>query len=95
MSVSQRRVIEPDVVLKAAAPDSVSESDVGWRSAQLPPGDISDADWRVLQHEVARYIGSMTTELAAMARSARFDLLAYFLDMAHAEAVAQAELAER
>ncbi len=36
--------------------------------------------------EVARYVGQMSAELAGLARSARLDVLAYFLDMARLEA---------
>lgn len=52
---------------------------------------MPDADWNELQHEVARYIASMTAEMGKMARSAKFDLLVYFLDMAQVEANALAE----
>ena len=37
--------------------------------------------------EVARYIADMTIQLASMASGARLDLLAYFLNMAHAESI--------
>ncbi|MGL4325508.1 MAG: hypothetical protein ACRCTD_15840 [Beijerinckiaceae bacterium] len=40
--------------------------------------------------QVAAYIGHMTIEMAAMARAAGFDLLAYFLDMARIESNIQA-----
>ncbi len=36
--------------------------------------------------EVARYIGQLAAEMAAMARGARLDLLAYLLEMARVEA---------
>ncbi len=36
--------------------------------------------------EVARYVGQMAAELGALARSAKLDVLAYFLDMARVEA---------
>ncbi|PSC02804.1 hypothetical protein SLNSH_22025 [Alsobacter soli] len=36
--------------------------------------------------DIARYIAQMTTEMAALARSANLDLLAYFLEMAKIEA---------
>jgi len=36
--------------------------------------------------EVAIYVSQMAGEMAAMARSARLDLLAYFLEMARIEA---------
>ncbi len=41
------------------------------------------------QAEVARYVGQMAAELAGLARSARLDVLAYFLDMARLEAAAR------
>ena len=40
--------------------------------------------------EVARYIADMTVQLASMASGAKLDLLAYFLNMAHAESIAMA-----
>jgi hypothetical protein len=52
-------------------------------------------EWTALQHEVARYVASMTAEMANMARSAKLDLLVYFLDMAQVEAAAQAERTDR
>lgn len=36
--------------------------------------------------EVARYVSQMAAELAALSRSAKLDVLAYFLDMARVEA---------
>ena len=65
--------------------------------AVLNSGDmpLSDSDWLSLQHEVSRYIASMTAEMANMARSAKLDLLVYFLDMAKVEAIAQAENTDR
>jgi hypothetical protein len=39
------------------------------------------------RREVARYIADMTTQLASMASGAHLDLLAYFLNMAHAESL--------
>jgi len=36
--------------------------------------------------DVARYIGQLAAEMAAMARGARLDLLAYLLEMARVEA---------
>jgi hypothetical protein len=42
-----------------------------------------------LRAEVAVYIAQMAAEMAGMARSARLDLLAYFLDMARIEANGQ------
>jgi hypothetical protein len=36
--------------------------------------------------DVARYVSQMTAELASLARSAKLDALAYFLDMARVEA---------
>ncbi len=54
----------------------------------------SAAEWEVLQHEVSRYIATMTGEMANMARSAKLDLLVYFLEMAYVEAAAQAKRSE-
>lgn len=39
--------------------------------------------------QVALYVSQMVGEMAAMARSARLDLLAYFLEMARIEASAR------
>ncbi|MCP8939865.1 hypothetical protein NK718_15155 [Alsobacter sp. SYSU M60028] len=36
--------------------------------------------------EVSRYVGQMATEMAALARGAKLDVLAYFLEMARIEA---------
>jgi hypothetical protein len=46
-------------------------------SGDAPPSD-----------DVARYIADMTIQLASMASGAKLELLAYFLNMAHAESVA-------
>ncbi|MGL4729711.1 MAG: hypothetical protein ACRCWO_13255 [Bosea sp. (in: a-proteobacteria)] len=62
------------------------------------PGSAAAPDseeWSALQHEVARYVASMTGEMANMARSAKLDLLVYFLDMAQVEAAAQSERTDR
>ncbi len=40
--------------------------------------------------DVLHYITQMTAELSSLARSARLDILAYFLDMARVEAAATA-----
>ncbi len=72
--------------------------------SQITPPDAETAgadagpeseEWLALQHEVARYVASMTAEMANMARSAKLDLLVYFLDMAQVEAAAQAERTDR
>jgi hypothetical protein len=73
----------------AKAKDSVQEETTATEFSEGAP--VSDADWKVLQHEVSRYIASMSVEMANMARSAKLDLLVYFLDMAHVEAATQAE----
>ena len=38
------------------------------------------------REEIALYLAQMTGELAALARSAQYDLLGYFLEMARIEA---------
>ncbi|WP_342362291.1 hypothetical protein [Terrarubrum flagellatum] len=43
------------------------------------------------ERDIAIYVAHMTAEMAAMARTAKFDLLAYFLDMARIEARIQAD----
>ena len=47
-----------------------------------PPAPVDEA----LALESARYIAQMSAELAAIARNANLDLLAYFLEMARVEA---------
>lgn len=54
------------------------------RAQQPAPEGASAAE------EVARYVADMTLQLATMASGAKLDLLAYFLNMAHAESVAMA-----
>jgi len=54
------------------------------RAHQPAPQGASAAE------EVARYVADMTLQLATMATGAKLDLLAYFLNMAHAESVAMA-----
>lgn len=41
--------------------------------------------------EIAGYIAQLSGEMASLARGARLDLLAYFLEMARLEAAAHAE----
>ena len=45
--------------------------------------------------DVARYIADMTAQMAAMASAARLDLIAHFLNMAHAESETIARAAVR
>jgi hypothetical protein len=45
--------------------------------------------------DVARYIGQLAAEMAAMARGARLDLLAYLLEMARVEASSSPRPADR
>jgi hypothetical protein len=73
----------------AKAKDNVQHENEAIELAGGTP--VSEGDWLVLQHEVSRYIASMTSEMANMARSAKLDLLVYFLDMAQVEAATQAE----
>jgi hypothetical protein len=65
--------------------------------AAMPVDDIEDTEFMPLgsmpqmvdknrAEEVATYVSQMTGEMAAMARTARLDLLAYFLEMARIEA---------
>ena len=53
----------------------------------------ADRQSHAIQDEaaVARYVGDLAAELAALARAQRLDLLAYFLDMAVLEARQAAE----
>ena len=63
----------------------------------MPVDDIEETEFMALgsmpkivdrnrSEEVAAYVSQMAGEMAAMARSARLDLLAYFLEMARIEA---------
>lgn len=63
----------------------------------MPADDMDETDFLPLgsmpklvdanrSEEVATYVSQMAGEMAAMARSARLDLLAYFLEMARIEA---------
>lgn len=45
--------------------------------------------------DVARYIGQLAAEMAALARGARLDLLAYLLEMARVEASSSPAPADR
>ncbi len=65
------------------------------------PAAMGDASARLMRHcpafadplprdDVLHYITQMTAELSVLARSARLDVLAYFLDMARVEAAATA-----
>ncbi|MDJ1157187.1 hypothetical protein QNA08_02900 [Chelatococcus sp. SYSU_G07232] len=53
---------------------------------ELPRRTIALAPTPEHAAEVARYVEQLTTELAAMARSTRLDVLAYILEMARHEA---------
>lgn len=44
--------------------------------------------------ETAAYIAQMMAELAVIARHARLDLLAYFIEMARVEAATRARMAQ-
>ena len=83
----------PMAKMRDALPQGSAQPNTAAFSADMMP--VSDSDWQALQHEVARYIGSMSAEMATMARSAKLDLLVYFLDMAQVEATAQAERTDR
>ena len=52
------------------------------RGAARAPARDEPADPSI---DVARYIADMTAQLASMARAAKLELLAYFLNMANAE----------
>ena len=63
----------------------------------MPADDIEESEFLSLSsmpklvdrnrsEEVATYVSQMAGEMAAMARTARLDLLAYFLEMARIEA---------
>lgn len=52
----------------------------------MPLGSMPKHIDRNRSEEVATYVSQMAGEMAAMARTARLDLLAYFLEMARIEA---------
>jgi hypothetical protein len=56
---------------------------------RLPQGDAPEPTAN--NRDLAIYIAQMTAEMSAMSRTAGFDLLAYFLDMARIEARIQAD----
>ena len=60
--------------------DDIEENDF------LPLGSMPKLVDVNRSEEVATYVSQMAGEMAAMARSARLDLLAYFLEMARIEA---------
>jgi hypothetical protein len=55
--------------------------------ASLADEDELESD--IMTPAVNEYVSQMVGEMAAMARSARLDLLAYFLEMARIEATAR------
>lgn len=57
--------------------------------ASIPSGALSDSP-----AETAAYIAQMMAELAVIARHARLDLLAYFIEMARVEAATRARMAQ-
>jgi hypothetical protein len=59
-----------------------------------PPARLS-GDAAADHVETARYIASLSSELAGIARTSRLDLLAYFLDMARLEAISIAKAGKR
>lgn len=64
------------------------------KPSDLAANDIEPVDIIALNHsaqqtdreEIATYLAQITGELAVLARSAHFDLLGYFLEMARIEA---------
>ena len=67
------------------------------RRLGTPPGPLPPSPEPAnpsLALESAQYIAQMSAELAAMARNANLDLLAYFLDMARVEATSSARKLE-
>jgi hypothetical protein len=73
--------------------NSTTSRSIGRRANPAPysqaPGLVAPESGETApSDEVARYIADMTIQLASMASSAKLDLLAYFLKMAHAESIA-------
>jgi hypothetical protein len=68
-------------------------------ASAVPPVDprllrhdgLTPEDAAQLKSEVSRYIAAMSAELAGMARTAKLDILTYFLDMARLEAEVSAQ----
>jgi hypothetical protein len=62
------------------------------KSSDVSNSEISTIDTTPIlangteREEIALYLAQMTGELAALARSAQYDLLGYFLEMARIEA---------
>jgi len=67
------------------------------KSAELPANDIEPSDIIAIngapkiadrneREDIALYLAQITGELAVLARSAQYDLLGYFLEMARIEA---------
>lgn len=74
---SARRPVSPTQVFYGELPPDGERG----HFAQTPPEAAAN---------VARYIAQLTREMSALAGSARLDMLAYLLEMANAEADAQA-----
>jgi hypothetical protein len=73
---------------KGAARRAIARRAGPARYTQMPGPDRLDAGDGSPAEDVARYIADMTLQLGSMASGAKLDLLAYFLNMAHAECVA-------
>ncbi|WP_332683496.1 hypothetical protein [Bosea sp. (in: a-proteobacteria)] len=65
---------------------AMSESSVNSEASQIETAKASPEAVAEMQLEVASYIEEISLELGAMARTARLDSLAYFIDMTRLEA---------
>ena len=74
------------MVIKPIAPPPSDSADAASPADSAPSQPEAAPD-----REIALYIAHMTGEMAAMARTSGYDMLAYFLDMARIEARIQAE----
>lgn len=85
-----RHTSQDSLILRHSAPEAVAKQP---GVAKRPSRRVSHnpAENEQLRAEVALYVASMATELAAMARAANYDVLAYFLDMARMEAKVRAK----
>ncbi len=70
---------------QSGRPATVTSVDFGLKSPPSPTGEEGANAVRSVA-ETAHYVAQLSGELAGMARTARLDVLAYFLEMAKLEA---------
>ena len=69
----------------------VDINDVAHSNSHSESITVSHEDWKIIQHEITSYIAVMSAEMSNMARTAKLDILVYFLNMVAVEANAQIE----